>query len=49
MHETDLLTTGEAQRDVNFGTARYWSVKNPGVRNAASGEPVAFKLLPGND
>lgn len=47
MHETDLLTTGEAQRDVNFATARCWTIKNPRVLNPVSGEPVAFKLLPG--
>lgn len=47
MQETELLTTGQAQRDVNFATARCWTIKNPGVLNPVSGEPVAFRLLPG--
>lgn len=47
MQETELLSTSQAQRDVNFATARCWTIKNPGVLNPVSGEPVAFRLLPG--
>ncbi|GAX75117.1 hypothetical protein CEUSTIGMA_g2561.t1 [Chlamydomonas eustigma] len=47
MADTDLLTTGTAQRDVNFATARSWRIKNPNVINPISGHPVAFKIMPG--
>mmetsp|Transcript_22566 Transcript_22566/g.67197 ORF Transcript_22566/g.67197 Transcript_22566/m.67197 type:complete len:731 (-) Transcript_22566:1085-3277(-) len=47
VRETELRSTREAARDVDFGAARVWLVKNPAKVNAVSGRPVAFKLVPG--
>ncbi|KAG1658854.1 hypothetical protein FOA52_008811 [Chlamydomonas sp. UWO 241] len=47
MAETQLTSTKQAVRDVDFGTTRFWSIKNPGVINRMSGKPVAYKLVPG--
>jgi primary-amine oxidase len=44
--ETPLRTEAEAQRDMDFASARYWKVLNPSSRNGL-GEPVAYKLVPG--
>ncbi|KAJ9530268.1 hypothetical protein QJQ45_023557, partial [Haematococcus lacustris] len=47
MHERDLLDTDQAQCEADFGGARCWKMKNPSVINPVSGEPVAYRLLPG--
>jgi primary-amine oxidase len=45
---TPLRTEGEAMRDVDPFSGRFWKVVNPGVRNGL-GEPVAYKLVPGEN
>ena len=45
---TPLRTEKEARGNLNLETARTWKVANPGVRNHV-GEPVAYKLLPGDN
>lgn len=47
MKETDMTCTDMAQRNVNFATARAWKIKNPNRLNPITGEPVAFKIMPG--
>ncbi len=46
--ETPLRTEAEAQRNMDFASARYWKISNPTVRNAV-GEPTAYKLVPGTN
>ncbi|HEY5739924.1 MAG TPA: primary-amine oxidase [Gammaproteobacteria bacterium] len=46
--ETRFATELEAQREVDARQARYWRVLNPNVHNRY-GQPVAYKLLPGNN
>jgi primary-amine oxidase len=43
---TLLATEGEAARDADFSTARFWKISNPSVHNEL-GEEVAYKLMPG--
>ena len=45
---TLLSTESEAQRIINPLSARYWKVVNPAVKNHV-GEPVAYKLMPGEN
>ncbi|HLG60714.1 MAG TPA: primary-amine oxidase [Ktedonosporobacter sp.] len=45
---TLLTTESEAQRIINPLSARYWKVVNPAVKNHV-GEPVAYKLMPGEN
>ena len=45
---TPLRRESEAQRMVDPLSARYWKIVNPGVLNAR-GEPVAYKLVPGEN
>ncbi len=44
--QTLLGREGEAARDVNTATGRYWTVVNPNAENAL-GQPTGYKLLPG--
>ncbi len=44
---TLLGRESQAKRDVDPARHRFWKVVNPGVRNAL-GEPVGYKLVPGN-
>jgi primary-amine oxidase len=44
--ETDLTNTTAAQRTVAFDRARIWKIKNPGVLNPITQNPVAYKLMP---
>lgn len=47
--ESTLLATElQAQRHVDLKTGRYWKVVNPSSLNSL-GEPVAFKLIPGEN
>ena len=46
--ETFLATESQAQRCMDFDSARYWRVVNPNVKNAL-GESVAYKLVPGTN
>ena len=46
--ETVFSSELEAQRDIDARRARYWRVLNPNMANGF-GEPVAYKLLPGNN
>jgi primary-amine oxidase len=43
-----LATETEAQRSIDPLTARYWKVVNPASLNRV-GEPVAYKLMPGEN
>ncbi len=45
---TPLRTEKEARGRLNLETARTWKIVNPAVRNAV-GEPVGYKLLPGDN
>jgi primary-amine oxidase len=45
---TLLETESQAQRVINPLSARYWTVVNPSVQNRL-GQPVAFKLMPGEN
>jgi primary-amine oxidase len=45
---TLLSTELSARGNLNLETARTWKVVNPSVRNAV-GEPVGYKLLPGDN
>jgi primary-amine oxidase len=45
---TLLARESEAQRTINPLSGRYWQVSNPTVRNGV-GEPVAYKLVPGDN
>jgi primary-amine oxidase len=45
---TQLKTEREARRTLDQRSARYWKITNPGVVNAL-GEPVAYKLMPGEN
>jgi len=45
---TLLATESEAQRIINPLSARYWKIANPAVKNHV-GEPVAYKLMPGEN
>jgi primary-amine oxidase len=44
LQETDLTTTGEAQRVAAPERARIWKIKNPAVINPVSKTPVAYKV-----
>ena len=46
--ETVFKTESQAQRQINAQTARYWRVINPSIKNR-HGQPVAYKLVPGNN
>jgi primary-amine oxidase len=43
-----LSTESEAQQVIDPLSGRYWKVVNPNVRNSL-GEPVAYKLVPGDN
>jgi primary-amine oxidase len=43
-----LAHEGEAQRRLDLASARYWEIANPNVPNA-TGEPVAYRLMPGEN
>jgi primary-amine oxidase len=43
-----LRTEAEAQRTINPLSARCWTIANPSVPNGV-GEPVAYKLMPGDN
>jgi primary-amine oxidase len=45
---TPLRRESEAQRDIDPRRARYWKISNPDRRNAV-GDPVAYKLVPGEN
>jgi primary-amine oxidase len=45
---TTLATESEAQRLIDPFKARYWRIENPAVANAV-GDPVAYKLMPGDN
>ena len=45
---TPLTTEQTARRKLNLATARTWKIVNPHVENAL-GEPVGYKLLPGDN
>jgi len=45
VRQTPLRRESEAQRVADGRAARYWKIANPGRRNA-TGEPVAYKLMP---
>jgi primary-amine oxidase len=45
---TLLATESEAQQRMDLNTARYWKVVNPNSLNRM-GEPVAYKLMPGEN
>lgn len=45
---TLLATEAEAQQTIDPFSARYWKVANPEVQNRL-GEPVAYKLMPGDN
>jgi primary-amine oxidase len=44
----NLRTEKQARAHLNLESARSWKIINPSVRNAV-GEPVAYKLLPGDN
>jgi primary-amine oxidase len=46
--ETPFKRESEAQSIINPLAARYWKIANTGKRNAV-GEPVAYKLMPGDN
>ncbi len=46
---TILRTEQEAQQIIDPFSARYWKIINPHVLNEKTGEPVAFKLIPGEN
>ena len=48
IHERELRSEAEAQREINLNSARYWKVVNPNSLNAF-GNPVAYKLAPGTN
>lgn len=45
--ETPLTSVHAAMRTAAPEKARCWKLKNPSVINPITGEPVAFKLVPG--
>lgn len=45
---TELATEKQAMAHLNFETARTWKILNPSVKNA-TGEPVGYKFLPGDN
>jgi primary-amine oxidase len=45
---TQLKSESEARRTLDQHSARYWKITNPNVRNSL-GEPVAYKLMPGEN
>ncbi len=45
---TLLERESAAQRTLDLASARYWQVANPNVLNA-TGEPVAYRLMPGEN
>jgi primary-amine oxidase len=45
---TPLRTESQAQRNVDPASGRFWKIVNPNVQNAL-GEPVAYKLVPGEN
>jgi hypothetical protein len=44
--ETPLLSVHAAMRMAAPEKARAWKIKNPGVINPITGQPVSFKLIP---
>lgn len=46
--ETLLSTEKQAQRKVNSASARFWRIKNPGIKNRL-GKAVAYRLVPGEN
>jgi primary-amine oxidase len=46
--QTTLQSETEAQRLIDPFKARYWRIENPSVNNAV-GDPVAYKLMPGDN
>jgi primary-amine oxidase len=46
--KTVLESESEAQRIIDPLRARYWRIENPSVENGV-GDPVAYKLLPGDN
>ena len=44
--ETPLLSVHGAMREADPARSRAWKIKNPGVINPITGQPVAFKLVP---
>lgn len=44
--ETPLLSVHAAQRDCAPERSRAWKIKNPGVINPITGQPVSWKLIP---
>ncbi|MEM7115191.1 MAG: primary-amine oxidase [Chloroflexota bacterium] len=48
LEATPLTTETDAQRVINPFSARYWQILNPNQRNK-TGEPVGYKLLPGDN
>ena len=46
VEHTMFMNEKEAQRSVNYETARSWHIENNGKRNAL-GEPVGYMLMPG--
>ena len=45
---TLLRSEGQAQRNIDPLAGRFWKIVNPSVRNRL-GEPVAYKLMPGEN
>jgi primary-amine oxidase len=45
---TPLRSEAEARRSIDPMAGRFWKIVNPAVRNAL-GEPVAYKLVPGEN
>lgn len=45
---TDLASEKQARANLNLETMRAWKIINPSVKNA-SGEPVGYKFLPGDN
>jgi primary-amine oxidase len=43
-----LLRESEAQRDLEFSSARYWKIVNEESRNLV-GDPVGYKVMPGEN
>jgi primary-amine oxidase len=45
---TPLTRESDAQRDLDFGAARYWKIINENSTNLV-GDPVGYKLMPGEN
>jgi primary-amine oxidase len=46
--ETPLKSEAEAQRTLNFNSARFWRVTNPNRLNE-NGRPIGYRLVPGGN